>query len=90
MLNPIEKFKVAILHLHRAWNHCTLFGGMLNFGWATFLYSGSGFDYGIAWEIAQLLATLEMCLIDMVPLGLISFCCLKTLWDRTCRQSLNR
>ncbi len=22
MLNPIEKFKVAILHLNRAWNHC--------------------------------------------------------------------
>ncbi len=21
MLNPIEKFKVAILHLNRAWNH---------------------------------------------------------------------
>ncbi len=23
MLNPIEKFKVAILHLNRAWNHWT-------------------------------------------------------------------
>ena len=23
MLNPIEKFKVAILHLNRAWNHCS-------------------------------------------------------------------
>ena len=23
MLNPIEKFKVAILHLKRDWNHCT-------------------------------------------------------------------
>ncbi len=22
MLNPIEKFKVAILHLNRDWNHC--------------------------------------------------------------------
>ena len=22
MLNPIEKFKVAMLHLNRAWNHC--------------------------------------------------------------------
>ncbi len=22
MLNPIEIFKVAILHLNRAWNHC--------------------------------------------------------------------
>ncbi len=22
MLNPIEKFKVAILHLKRDWNHC--------------------------------------------------------------------
>ncbi len=22
MLNPIEKFNVAILHLNRAWNHC--------------------------------------------------------------------
>ena len=24
MLNPIEKFKVAIVHLNRAWNHCYL------------------------------------------------------------------
>ena len=22
MLNPIEKFEVAILHLNRDWNHC--------------------------------------------------------------------
>ncbi len=22
MLNPIEKFKVTILHLNRDWNHC--------------------------------------------------------------------
>ncbi len=22
MLNPIKKFKVAILHLNRDWNHC--------------------------------------------------------------------
>ncbi len=23
MLNPIEKFKMANLHLNRAWNHCS-------------------------------------------------------------------
>ncbi len=28
MLNPIEKFKVAILHLNRDWNHRILMVGM--------------------------------------------------------------
>ncbi len=27
MLNPIEKFKVAILHINRDWNHCYILLG---------------------------------------------------------------
>ncbi len=29
MLNPIETFKVAILHLNRDWNHLTAAAGVL-------------------------------------------------------------
>ena len=54
--------------------------GMINFGWATVLYSGGEFDYGIAREIAQIFATLEMALIEMVPLGVIAYCFTRILW----------
>ncbi len=70
--------------------YATMFCGILNIGWATLLYSGIWFDYGIGREIAQGLATVEMCLIEMVPLGIISYCCLQILWDTTCRQCMSR
>ena len=54
--------------------------GIFNFGWATLLYSGSGFEYGIAREIAELFVTIEMCLIEMVPLGVLLVCCVRSLW----------
>ncbi len=38
MLNPIERFKVAILHLNRNWNHC--YG---DFSFSTFICK-DGFD----------------------------------------------
>ncbi len=74
-------------YLDRTANACanvslcaTMIVGILNFGWATLLYSGSGLNYGIAQEIAQSLATVEMCLIQIVPLGVILFCCVQSLW----------
>ncbi len=58
----------------------TVIVGMINFGWATLLYAGSGFEYGIAWTIGKGLATLETALAELVPLGIIVFCCLQTIW----------
>ncbi len=52
----------------------TLMVGMLNFGWASFLYSGSSFEYGDAWDIGQGLITLEIVLIQVIPIGIILFC----------------
>ena len=48
---------------------------IINFSWATLLYAGSGFDYGVAQHIGQGMATLEMGLVEMVPVGIILFCC---------------
>ena len=59
----------------------TLIVGMINFGWATLLYIGSGFQYGNAWEKAQSIATIEMGLVEMVPVGVVLFCCGKILWS---------
>ncbi len=52
----------------------TLMVGILNFGWATFVYSGSNFDFGDAEEIGQVLITLENALIQLFPIGAVVFC----------------
>ncbi len=33
MLNSIEKFKVAIVHLNRDWNHCSIAQGQCGHKW---------------------------------------------------------
>ncbi len=58
----------------------TILVGMLNFGWATLLYAGSGFDYGIASTIGEGLATFETALAEVVPAGIFLFCCGQALW----------
>ncbi len=68
----------------------TLVVGMLNFGWASFLYSGSNFDYGNARNIGQGLITLEMVLVQVIPIGIILFCAGQFLFvnlANTCKYS---
>ena len=65
----------------------TVLVGMLNFGWASLLYTGSGFDYGFAHTIGQGFATLEAALAEMVPLGIFLFCCGLTLWVNLSRTA---
>ncbi len=48
--------------------------GVLNFGWATFQYSGSNFVYGDAMMIGQNLVTFESVLIQLFPIGAVLFC----------------
>lgn len=74
-------------------NHCanislfaTILVGMVNIGWASVLYTGSGFAYDIAWKIGEAMATLEIALVEMVPLGIFLFCCGQTLWVNLSRK----
>ncbi len=48
--------------------------GILNFGWATFLYSESSFDIGDASKIGETLITFENILIEIFPLSVVVFC----------------
>ncbi len=57
----------------------TILVGMLNFGWATLLYSGSGFEYGDALMIGEHLVAIEQLLTEGVVVGIISFCTIQFL-----------
>ena len=48
--------------------------GIINFGWATFLYSESSFEQGDAGMIGQHLITFETILVQFFPFGVVLFC----------------
>ena len=52
----------------------TLAVGIINFGWATLLYSGRGFEYGNARKIGEVLLASEQFFIQGLVVGIISFC----------------
>ncbi len=73
-------------YLDRTANACanvslfaTLLVGILNFGWATLLYSGSGFEYGDALKIGENLVAVEQLLTQGVVVGIISICMIQFL-----------
>ena len=52
----------------------TVMVGLLNFGWAIFLYFGADINYGDTMLVAEVLITLENVLIQLFPAGVIVFC----------------
>ncbi len=59
---------------------CTmLMVGIINFGWATLLYSGSGFEYGNARKIGEGLLASEQWFTQGLVVAIISFCAIRFL-----------